>query len=309
MHLRPGQVSFVENERGQRLAMFQQRPGRDLRFTICIDIGVVHEVAWHEIDGALDALVTTAECTRHGAQQGRLADTHIALENDVPAGEGRYAKQPHGLVLADHYRPDRLLDCDCKGLPTLQMAFRLHFPCHENSLRNLRLTLIFRELLKDIRSEVDWHELPLLTPCFCSASMTPDGRRGAFAGVCEIVKSVAIALSSCLLLLPAIASANDFPTQARVEYVLRCMDSHGGQKYANLYSCICVIDKIAEKLAYDEFSEGEVYSQLRSTPGERGGMFRDPDHAVLLVEKLNDITTLAEKSCFVGHKTDAASEG
>ena len=87
------------------------------------------------------------------------------------------------------------------------------------------------------------------------------------------------------------------------------MDSHGGQKYANLYSCICVIDKIAEKLAYDEFSEGEVYSQLRSTPGERGGMFRDPDHAVLLVEKLNDITALAEKSCFVGHKTDAASEG
>lgn len=86
------------------------------------------------------------------------------------------------------------------------------------------------------------------------------------------------------------------------------MDSHGGQKYENLYSCICVIDKIAEKIAYDEYSEGEVYAQLRSTPGERGGMFRDPDHASVLVDKLTEITTAAEKSCFVGNRANAAAE-
>ena len=82
------------------------------------------------------------------------------------------------------------------------------------------------------------------------------------------MNKVTSASALCALLLPSLAHANDFPTQARVEYVLGCMDSHGGQKYENLYSCICVIDKIAENIAYDEYVEGEVFAQLRSTPGE-----------------------------------------
>jgi len=101
------------------------------------------------------------------------------------------------------------------------------------------------------------------------------------------------------LLLSAAAGANDFPTQARVEYVMRCMDSHGGQKYENLYSCVCVIDKIADKFSYDEYVEGDVFTQLRRTPGERGGVFRDPDRASILVKKINDVTAAAEKRCFV----------
>ena len=118
------------------------------------------------------------------------------------------------------------------------------------------------------------------------------------------MKSLTVTLIFCALLLSSIANANDFPTQARVEYVLRCMDSHGGQKYETLYSCICTIDKIAETIAYDEYVEGEVFTQLRSTPGERGGMFRDPDRASLLVKKISDITKMAEKSCFAGLRSD-----
>lgn len=108
------------------------------------------------------------------------------------------------------------------------------------------------------------------------------------------------------LLQPLAASANDFPTQARVEFVLRCMDARGGQKYENLYGCVCAIDKIANKIDYDEFVEGEVFTQLRATPGERGGVFRDPKRASLLVKKVRDLTESAEKSCFVGSKADAA---
>ena len=107
-------------------------------------------------------------------------------------------------------------------------------------------------------------------------------------------------------MLPFAAYANDYPTQARVEYVLRCMDSRGGQNYDNLYSCVCVIDKIAETIRYDEFTEAEVYAQLRSTPGERGGVFRDPDRASLLVKKLQDATEKAEQSCFGASKTITA---
>ncbi len=124
----------------------------------------------------------------------------------------------------------------------------------------------------------------------------------------KIVHWVAVTSTLCLLCLTSAAHANDFPTQARVEYVLRCMDSHGGQKYENLYSCVCIIDKIAEKIAYDEYVEGEVFTQLRTTPGERGGVFRDPDRASLLVKKLSNITEVAEKSCFVGLTTNTADK-
>ena len=129
--------------------------------------------------------------------------------------------------------------------------------------------------------------------------MKSNNSKTMYVGFCKIVKSLTVTLAFCSLLLSSIANANDFPTQARVEFVLRCMDSHGGQKYETLYSCICTIDKIAEKIAYDEYVEGDVFSQLRATPGERGGMFRDPDRASFLVKKISDITKMAEKSCFV----------
>ena len=121
------------------------------------------------------------------------------------------------------------------------------------------------------------------------------------------MNKVISASALCALFLSSLAQANDFPTQARIEYVLGCMDSRGGQTYENLYSCICVIDKIAEEIAYDEYVEGEVFVQLRSTPGERGGVFRDPDRASLLTQKLNDLTDVAEKSCVVESKTHTAN--
>ncbi len=123
---------------------------------------------------------------------------------------------------------------------------------------------------------------------------------------CVVMRSVAFATMFFAVLLPSPAHANDFPTQARVEYVLQCMDSRGGQKFENLYSCICVIDKIAETISYDEYAEAEVFAQLRSTPGERGGVFRDPERASLLVEKIKDVTGVAEKSCFVTSKARSA---
>ena len=126
--------------------------------------------------------------------------------------------------------------------------------------------------------------------------------------ISEIVKSVAVTLILCWLSPFSVASANDFPTQARVEYVLRCMDSRGGQTYETLYSCTCVIDKIADDITYDEFVEAEVFAQLWSTPGERGGVFRDPDRASLLVKRINNLTEVAEKSCFVRSVSDAANE-
>lgn len=93
--------------------------------------------------------------------------------------------------------------------------------------------------------------------------------------------------------------ANDFPTQARVEFVLSCMNERGEQSYDTLYPCVCMIDRIAQDMSYAEFAEAQVFQQLRSTPGERGGLFRDPERAESLTAKLEAASEGAERSCFV----------
>ena len=92
------------------------------------------------------------------------------------------------------------------------------------------------------------------------------------------MRSHAQSTGVCVLLaVPAIAAANDFPTQARVEFVLGCMNEQGGQSYDTLYKCVCLVDAIAAEMTHEEFAQAQVFSQLRSTAGERGGVFRDPD--------------------------------
>jgi len=72
-----------------------------------------------------------------------------------------------------------------------------------------------------------------------------------------------------------VAAANDFPTQARVEYVLSCMQATGKQSYDSLYACVCEVDHIASKLSYQDYTQAQTLSFLYGTPGERGGVFRD----------------------------------
>lgn len=98
----------------------------------------------------------------------------------------------------------------------------------------------------------------------------------------------------------AVAAGNDtdFPTLARVEFVLGCMNQRGGQNYNTLYGCVCQIDALREQFSYDEYTEAEVYRQLRSSPGERGGVFRDPDQADRLRERLVATLETSTQRCF-----------
>jgi hypothetical protein len=92
---------------------------------------------------------------------------------------------------------------------------------------------------------------------------------------------------------------SDYPTRDRVEYVLNCVAQHGGLTYITQYACGCKIDKIAEKLKFDEFEAAKTFSYLRSTPGEAGGVFRDPAQSKDLRKRLKEAEAYAEKSCFV----------
>ncbi len=92
---------------------------------------------------------------------------------------------------------------------------------------------------------------------------------------------------------------NDFPTQALVEYVFQCMRDHGGQNYDNLYHCSCKMDELAKQMDYQEYSEAIVFKNLKSMPGERGGLFRDPPQSKTLRNKLKQVEEAAEAHCFL----------
>jgi len=102
-----------------------------------------------------------------------------------------------------------------------------------------------------------------------------------------------------LLLYPLLAIANDFPTQARVEYVLGCMEQNGGQSYNTLYPCVCSIDKIAEAMPFKAYEEAQTLSVMVKTPGERGGAFRDAPGARSMVKNFKQLNQDIEKMCWV----------
>lgn len=95
----------------------------------------------------------------------------------------------------------------------------------------------------------------------------------------------------------AAKETNDFPTQARVEYVMQCMAERGGQNLDNMYHCVCAVDKIASRMNFQEYSEALTFTYMFDTPGEKGGEFRDPPKSKVLRDKLKEAKKEAE-GCF-----------
>ncbi len=96
---------------------------------------------------------------------------------------------------------------------------------------------------------------------------------------------------------------NDYPTRDRIEYVFNCIARHGGltgnKAFINQYACGCKIDKIAEKLTFEEFESATTFTYLKKTPGEKGAVFRDPEHSKDLRTRLKEAEKYAESQCFV----------
>ncbi|MBM3202955.1 hypothetical protein FJZ55_03485 [Candidatus Woesearchaeota archaeon] len=111
---------------------------------------------------------------------------------------------------------------------------------------------------------------------------------------------------SCLVPFPVLAAkksppaapVNDFPTQARIEYVLQCMDDHGGQNLNNLYHCVCAVDALAANMNYADFSQAQIFTQAFNMGGDRGGVFRDPPQSARLRNRLKDIQAKTDAQCF-----------
>lgn len=95
----------------------------------------------------------------------------------------------------------------------------------------------------------------------------------------KAVSKISSLLAVMALAYTASATANDFPTVERVKFVQECMALKGGPSYVNMYGCSCVIDKIADKMTFEQFAYDDAFVRLRNMRGERGGISAHPKTA------------------------------
>ena len=103
----------------------------------------------------------------------------------------------------------------------------------------------------------------------------------------------------CAVLWPcASASAHDYPTYERVQYVIQCISKHGGTQQL-IYQCSCGIDKLAEQFSIDDFVDMQTSLNASSITGERGGEFRDNPGVRAAAKRYRESEQAALKSCGV----------
>jgi hypothetical protein len=93
------------------------------------------------------------------------------------------------------------------------------------------------------------------------------------------------------------ASANDYPTSARAEYVFACMKTNGDTPEA-LEQCSCSIDVIASLLPYDAYVAAATVASINQEPGQIGSMFRGAAVARDALAQLRRAQAEGEVRCF-----------
>ncbi|SFN51986.1 hypothetical protein SAMN04487859_1045 [Roseovarius lutimaris] len=90
---------------------------------------------------------------------------------------------------------------------------------------------------------------------------------------------------------------NDYPTEARADYVFGCMASNGTTQDM-LRRCSCSIDVIASILPYEKYVQAETVLSLRQGSGERISLFRSAASSNTMVADLRRAQAEAEIVCF-----------
>lgn len=92
-------------------------------------------------------------------------------------------------------------------------------------------------------------------------------------------------------------AVNDYPTNARAEYVFACMATNG-QNRDMLDRCSCAIDQIASVLPYEDYVSAETVLRMRQVTGERASMFKGMAQMTDIVARLRRAEAEAEILCF-----------
>lgn len=90
---------------------------------------------------------------------------------------------------------------------------------------------------------------------------------------------------------------NDYPTEARADYVFGCMAANGQTREA-LSRCSCSIDVVASILPYEAYVEAETVLSIRRLRGERTSALRNAPDAKAAVADLRRAQAEAEIRCF-----------
>jgi hypothetical protein len=102
-----------------------------------------------------------------------------------------------------------------------------------------------------------------------------------------------------LMCTASLAHANDFPTRARVDFVLACMRDSKAPPQESMYKCSCAIDVIADKVHYSDWVDLSTISNGITIAGERGGVMRDMKDGRKLIASYKDLQASARKQCFL----------
>lgn len=109
--------------------------------------------------------------------------------------------------------------------------------------------------------------------------------------------ALVLALGAGMAGAQAPAGVNDYPTEARAEYVFACMQVNGLNADI-LRRCSCSIDVIASILPYERYLEAETVVAMRQVSGERVGMMRTAPSANEMVQDLRRAQAEGEIRCF-----------
>jgi hypothetical protein len=90
---------------------------------------------------------------------------------------------------------------------------------------------------------------------------------------------------------------NDYPTEARVDYVFGCMAANG-QTHDAMERCSCSIDAIAAILPYDRYVQAETVLSMRQGVGQQANLFRATKQFDDIIADLRRTQAEAEIRCF-----------
>jgi len=91
--------------------------------------------------------------------------------------------------------------------------------------------------------------------------------------------------------------ANDYPTEARADYVFGCMAVNGQTRDA-LTRCSCSVDVVASILPYEQYVEAETVLSIQRLRSERTAALRNAEGAKNAVVDLRRAQAEAEIRCF-----------
>ena len=95
-----------------------------------------------------------------------------------------------------------------------------------------------------------------------------------------VERTAGLAFGLALLAVPALTvpvlaaeSENDYPTEARADYIFGCMAANG-QSRESLSRCSCSLDALASILPYDKYVQASTVLSMRQGVGQRMAGFK-----------------------------------